>query len=47
MPLFLDQSHRLCGNRRIDPNQEVGESFEIGKRPSRKLSLAKIRLSAS
>ena len=32
---FLDQYYRLCGKRRIDPDQEVGESFEIGERPSR------------
>lgn len=32
---FLDQPNRLSGKRRIDPSQEVGESFEIGKCPSR------------
>ena len=29
---FLDQPHRLCGGGRIDLDQEIGKSLEIGQR---------------
>lgn len=40
---FFNQSNRFRGDRKISLDQEVGESFEIGKRLSRITQLCQDR----